>query len=238
MPKLRDGSESLHPRFDRLVRFDERSRAFPVRELFDTEPLSSKKWRCDVHLDQGAEGACAGFGVTHELVAHPKAVDGLDAKFAREQIYWEAQKIDSWPGGSYPGASPFYEGTSVLAAIKVAQKLGYFDEYRWAFGLDDVVTTLSQLGPVVLGVNWYEGMSRPDSAGLIRVSGTKLGGHCILAKGVKVKKQQIMLHNSWGPNWGPIGGDCFISFADLDRLLSESGEAVIPIGRHKKPAAV
>jgi hypothetical protein len=84
---------------------------------------------------------------------------GIDNKFAKEQLYWEAQKIDRWPGGAYPGAEPHMEGSSVLAAVKVAKRLGYIEEYRWAFGIEDVKKAISEIGPVILGVPWYEGIA-------------------------------------------------------------------------------
>jgi hypothetical protein len=175
---------------------------------------------------------CVGFSMAHELAARPAEVQGLDAKFAREQVYWEAQKIDEWAGGAYPGASPFYEGTSVLAGVKVLKKLGYIDEYRWAFGLDDLVMAVGYAGPAVLGIPWYEGMFDMWSCGNVHVHGQVAGGHAILCKGVDVKEQTFTLHNSWGPVWGR-GGDAKIAWSDMDRLLHEQGEAVIPMGRHR-----
>lgn len=232
MVKLRDGSEVADARLARLVQFDERSRQFPIRATVGTKKPRSYTWRCHQYLDQGQEGACVGFSMTHELVARPAEVSGLDAKFAREKVYWEAQKIDEWAGGAYPGASPFYEGTSVLAGVKVLKKLGYIDEYRWAFGLDDLVMAVGYAGPAVLGIPWYEGMFDMWSCGNVHVHGQVAGGHAILCKGVDVKEQTFTLHNSWGPVWGR-GGDAKIAWSDMDRLLHEQGEAVIPMGRHR-----
>ena len=74
-------------------------------------------------LDQGQEGACTGFAVAHELIAQPSVVrKGINAKFAREKLYWEAQKIDPFPGGDYPGAEPNMEGSTVLSAIAPPQR--------------------------------------------------------------------------------------------------------------------
>lgn len=231
MIPLKNGYATGDIRLDRVPRFDERSRAFPII----TPTISAKRprsytWSCDKHLDQGREGACVGFGVTHELIARPVRVKGIDASYAKEKIYWPAQMNDPWPGGSYPGAVPFYEGTNVLDGVKVAQKLGWFEEYRWSFGLDELILGTGYNGPAVLGINWYEGMYQPDSNGFIHATGKQVGGHCILCKGVNVTKKYFKLHNSWGTDWG-IGGDCLISFADMERLLDEQGEAAFFIGR-------
>ncbi len=207
LPKLltlRDGSKVTDARLARLVQFDERSRNFPVRALRTTEQAPrSRMWRCRRALDQGPNGACVGFSMAHELIANPVPVR-VRAKFAK-QLYREAQKADPWDGGSYPGASPRYEGTSVLAGIKRLKELGYVSEYRWAFSLEDLVMAVGHLGPAVLGIPWDEGMNEPASCGRLHVSGRMLGGHAILCRGVNVKRRLFLLHNSWGPSWAKHG---------------------------------
>ena len=94
MTKLRDGSQSGDIRLDRIIFFDERSRAYPIRRMVAVKKPRSYTWRCKTYLDQGSEGACVGFGIAHELAARPSEVKGLTKKFAREAIYWEEQKID------------------------------------------------------------------------------------------------------------------------------------------------
>ena len=173
---------------------------------------------------------CVGFSMAHELVARPVCIPGLDAAFAKQQVYWEAQKIDPWAGGSYPGADPQYEGTSVLAGIKILRKLGYIDEYRWAFGLEDLALAVGYCGPAILGIPWYSGMSTVMPCGHIHVTGQVVGGHAILCKGVSAKRRTFTLHNSWGASWGN-GGDALISWDEMDQLLHEQGEAVIPLKR-------
>jgi hypothetical protein len=168
--------------------------------------------------------------MTHELAGRPVCVEGLDAVFAKQRVYWEAQKIDPWQGGSYPEADPTYEGTSVLAGVKVLRSLGYIKEFRWAFGLQDLIMAVGYKGPAVLGLPWYEGMFDVLPCGHIHVTGRQVGGHAILCKGVSVTNRTFTLHNSWGPGWGN-GGDALISWDEMDRLLHEQGEAVIPTVR-------
>ena len=107
---------------------------------------------------------------------------------------------------------------------------GWWGGYRWAFGEQDLAYAVGYLGPAVLGVNWYKGMETPDASGQIFVTGEQLGGHAILCIGYDHVRQLYRLHNSWGKDWG-IGGDCFISVSDMKRLLSENGEAAIPMKR-------
>jgi len=232
--QLRNNHTTTDPRLDRLVLFDDRSRAFPIRPRVEGKPLRSYTWRCLAHLDQGNEGACVGFGITHELIARPAEAPDLDAAYAREQIYWNAQRTDPWPGGAYPGAWPHYEGTSVLAGIKVARNFGWFDSYHWAFGLDDVLLGLAYDGPCVFGLNWYDGMLDSDSQGFITPTGRLRGGHCILGRALDIADEKVLLHNSWGYLWGE-NGCAWITFADLEVLLHEDGEAAFFENRHVTP---
>ena len=193
--KLRDGLKVRDGRLARIKLFDKKSRAFPIQAAVSGKEPRSYLWPCNTWLDQGTEGACVGFSLAHELIAKPAVVKGIDAKFAREKIYWEAQKIDPWEGGSYPGAKPKYEGTAVLAGVKVLQKLGYIEEYRWAFGLEDLILAVGHCGPAVLGIPWYEGMFDAQSCGQLHIGGEVAGGHAILCKGVNVKRKTFTLHN-------------------------------------------
>lgn len=228
---------------DRLPEFDERSRLYAAVAPNDTRPFRSRGWLCDTYNDQGREGACVGFGWSHELCAKPRPIP-KDATFALE-IYHRAQQLDQWDGEDY-------EGTSVLAGAKAiqehmnSQNLPYIGGYRWAFGIRDVLRVLSYAGPVVLGIDWYNGMYNPDENYYITPTDGVVGGHCILAKHQKIVKlnpdlpadyenldldaSHVRLHNSWGTGYG-LGGDAFITVRNLDKLLQDGGEACIPFNR-------
>jgi hypothetical protein len=215
-------------------------------QLVTAETYVTKFWDCNVYNDQGQEGACVGFGWSHELSATPEVVPTSEATaFA---IYNRAKKLDSWPGENY-------SGTSVLAGAKAVSELrnnvgeAYLKEYRWAFGLSDLVLALGHHGPAVLGVNWFTGMWGPDASGFLHVTGNVEGGHCILALGVNIvpkagvtdptslsdvdlDKSYVLVHNSWGADWGQQGR-AKISLADMAILLNSTndGEACIPVVR-------
>lgn len=233
---LRDGSSVSDPRLDRLPEFDDRSRRYGICAALpphQSQKPVSKRWSIPYGspvLDQGQQGACTGFGVTNDLRFYPVAVRGLTDTFARETIYWGAQRIDVWPGGSYPGATPTYEGSSVLAAVRTAADLGYYGEYRWAFSEPEMALGVGHLGPVIIGVNWYEGMMRPDNTGYLHVTGDTVGGHCILVIGLSVHYGYYVVYNSWGPAWG-ANGLAKISRADMARLLAEKGECCLVTDR-------
>lgn len=211
--------------FDRVPEFDPRSRLFNIAAL-EPETPRAYTWSCAANLDQGSEGACVGFGWTHERAAKPKpdfTVANVDAFY----IYKDAQRLDEWDGENY-------SGTSVLAGAKAAQRKGWIGQYRWAFNLMDALTGVSRHGPAVLGINWYTGMFDTDNLGYVRVGGEIAGGHAILMRGVDLKRRRVLLHNSWGPSWGGTDrgpGTAWITFEDLDRLLHEDGECCIPVER-------
>lgn len=221
-------------RLGRIIKFDERSKSFRIRDLVGQKPLRSMTWPCKQVLNQGNSGSCVGHGIAHELIAYPAEVKGINHQFAEEKIYWEAQKIDEWDGGAYPGATPEYEGTSVLAGIKIAKKLGYFDGYYWALGLNDLLLGLSYHGPAVLGIYWTQDMFNPDAKGFIKPTGQVAGGHCLLANQINISGGWIGLHNSWGEEWG-IKGAAKMLFKDMDKLLRMDGEAAFFVHRHIKP---
>lgn len=232
--ELKGGVVTTDPRLDRVPEFDERSRNFPMRAALEAKQYKPRSytWKVEHHYDQGNEGACVGFAWGHELIARPAVVAECDAVFAR-WIYKTAQKYDAWSGEAY-------EGTSTIAGAKVIQQKppkmnegrGLIGEYRWIFGnLDDLIKTLGYFGPVIFGINWYEGMFDPNSDGFVKPTGYLAGGHAILAKGVNLPKKAIRLHNSWGEGWGQ-GGDAWISFDDITRLLNERGECCVPMRRH------
>lgn len=213
----------LDPRLDRLPEFDEASRRFGVRELLPQAPPRSYTWACKTWLDQGQEGACTGFSWGHLAAARPRprAMDNAGA----EAIYHRARQLDQYPGEDY-------EGSSVLGAAKACVDFGYITSYHWAFSVDELAHAVGYVGPAVLGINWYAGMAQTNDAGFVEATGALLGGHAILCNGVDVKRRSFRLHNSWGPQWG-VAGECLVSYADIDRLLHEQGEAAIGVVKKK-----
>ena len=52
-------------------------------------------------------------------------------------------------------------------------------------------------------------------------------GHAIVCNGVNTTTGLVRLKNSWGTSWGREG-HAYLSFADLERLIAEDGEVVLP----------
>jgi hypothetical protein len=211
------------PKLDRIPHFDPRSREYGVRGLLGEVARAKRVWRVrELPLDQGQEGACVGFAWAGELAATPTQYP-VDDAYALA-LYHAARREDVAMGNEWP------EGASVLGGVKALRTAKRVTKYHWAFGVHDVIDTIVKKGPVVLGINWYDGMYEVQD-GLVEVSGSLAGGHAILANGYlpahPVYGEVLVLTNSWGYNWG-IAGSAFIQVEDVARLLAEDGEACVP----------
>jgi hypothetical protein len=217
-----------HPVLDWRPRFDERSRSFPVRALVPRNLTGKRLWDTGRVLDQGREGACVGFGwVGEELAGAAIRRTALDVTAAVGNTmargrYARAKQLDEWPGESY-------EGTSVLAGAKATLETGAIKSYHWAFSINDIRNAVIGIGPVVIGVWWYEAMYEAPG-GLVRVEGDKVGGHCLLLTGYdpnyRGKGPHFRWRNSWGHSYG-LRGTAYISEFNLSMLTADDGEACV-----------
>jgi hypothetical protein len=186
--------------------------------------LVERHWRLtgDFPLDQGAVGACVGFGRSPELSAEPVALP-TGSPFA-QRLYGLAQAEDRAMGHDYGS------GVTVLAGLKAAKKLGLIQGYRWARSFDDIRDAVVAHGSVVMGTNWYSLMDAWTNDGLVEVGGYVRGGHCWTIVGYipdHPKWGEVFAAvNSWGTGWGLVGR-FYMRADDVRRLLAEKGEAAI-----------
>jgi hypothetical protein len=145
-----------------------------------------------VFYDQGQEGACVGFAESRMMSLLNR--HRYDAKW----LYWEAQRTDPWPGGSYPGADPQYEGTDVRAGLEILRTAGHRR------------VIVNEVAPPAQreGITAYRWLRTAGEA--LEVLGSKTDA--------------IVLLNSWGRSypervWMPAD--------TLARLLAEDGEAAV-----------
>jgi hypothetical protein len=175
--------------------------------------------------DQGRTSQCVAYAWMHWVedgpITHAPRKPGTDPKIAPASVYARAQQIDEWEGSDY-------EGTSVRAGAKVLMEQGLISSYRWAWNVETVVQALLTTGPVVVGTWWYDSMFYPNDKGLLTISGQRAGGHGYVLNGVNTKTKMIRVKNSWGKLWAKAGR-AWISFADMDRLIREDGEAVLAV---------
>lgn len=206
---------------------DPRSRQYAAVELVEAPPAHDVRWRAGRVLDQGAEGSCVGHGAVGCIGSQPVPAPRARVTHAEAVRWYErAQRLDEWPGDDY-------SGTSVNAGMKVGRSFGWWDSYRWAFGVDDMRQAI-QLGPLVIGVPWRSGMYDTDPSGLVDTSGSEVGGHCLLVTAWVTDfaghGPGFWWRNSWGLGYG-IRGDGFVPEETMAGLIAEVGEVAVPVGR-------
>ena len=228
----RAGTHTEDPRLGRLPSpgLEQALAQYPVRKLFTNSTLYpyGRRWKVpSVALDQHGAATGVGFAFTHELMTLPRAVRGVNNETAR-LLYWAAQQHDPYTGGSWPGSpQPRHEGTSIEAGAAVLVGSGMYRDYYWTRDEEELATAIANLGPVVLGLDWHEGMLTPDADGFLHPDGPILGGHAVLAYAVNVRFDCYRVLNSWGSSWGE-SGTAKIRRSDLAKLLAAGGEACLP----------
>jgi Cysteine protease len=203
---------------------DPRDANFPMRTALPAAPSTRtyRYWNANgFWFDQGDQPICVGAAWCHWLEDGPVTQRGSAPVLRPLEIYAAAQKVDEWPGEDYGG-------TSVRAGAKVLQARGFITEYRWASTIQEIVAALLDVGPVVVGTNWYADMFEPDEAGLLHIGGGLAGGHAYVLDGISMPHKLIRMKNSWGRGWGK-DGFAYLAFEDVDDLLHEDGEAALAV---------
>lgn len=228
-------------RFDWRRSTDPRNEQHLARAVLPTlVPRQSKDWAGPyVRLDQGADGACVGFGWTTEYMSTPVRgrPAGYDTATGANKLavcnafafdrYHRAQLLDEYTD------TPPEEGSSVNGGAKAMREAGYITGWKWHRSVDDIIDALIVDGPQVMGSDWLSGMFTPDEHGIIRAKGYVAGGHCYCLTGYRTRYyglEVVRLRNSWG-DWA-VNGDAFLPVDDLRALWSDGAECAMPIGRH------
>jgi hypothetical protein len=194
------------------------SNKFPIQ----TKSITSKYWDANMWWgNQGNTPQCVGYAWAHWIADGPITHSGVQPPVNPTTIYGEAQKVDEWIGENYAG-------TSVRGGAKYLKTSGKISSYLWAFDINTLVNTVLNVGPVVVGTNWYNGMFYPDKTGLIRITGRLAGGHAYVINGVDTRTKRFRIKNSWGKTWGQ-SGHAYISYTDMARLIRENGEICLAI---------
>jgi hypothetical protein len=205
--------------FGRLCIPDSRDNNFQVKTLLKVSKRKTRSWKDTIWTgDQGRTPECVAFAWTGWLEAGPIYQGPPHPVVNPDDVYKKAQKLDGEP---LP-----HDGTTVRAGAKVLQKLGFIKNYYWANTIDELVQTILQLGPVVVGTNWFKNMMNPDSSNVIHATGTKLGGHGYLLSGVNTTTDLFRIRQSWGLQWG-VKGHAYVSINDMAKLLKDQGEACL-----------
>lgn len=208
-----------------IVWHDERSKNYRAVDLIRGAVAATKPrdrtWRRGQAYDQGNTSMCVAYTGKGLLNTKPisSQVDyDTRSEYDVEAFYAGAQEMDEWPGIDY-------DGTSALGLCKYLVSRALIQEYRWCFSLNDILLTLSHVGPVGLGIWWYTDMFYPNAEGLITPTGVREGGHEVELIGVDISEKVVIGMNSWGEDWG-YNGRFKLRWEDLEKLLNEQGDAI------------
>lgn len=230
------------PGLGRVQHHDPRNLAY-AHGVLPKSAIRSVTWaRHTPILDQGQIGSCTGNALTGAL--------GTDSasRTATAQVTVKADSKGIFKAGTYTLDEAFavlaYElntrlddiggqytpddtGSSGPACGKAAQQLGLASGYTHAFSYDALRSAL-QMGPVLIGIPWYNSMFDPAPDGQIvldRSSGVA-GGHELLVRQYDATRDVVWVDNSWGLAWGSRGRG-YLAGADLRSLLSEGGDVTV-----------
>ncbi len=188
-------------------------------------------------LNQGAEGACTGFGlatVANYLLRKRKVVP--DTTSVSPRMFYElARRYDEWAGEGY-------EGSSARGAMKGWHKHGVCSGTLWSYNpfkpdsrltderLRDAAkrplgayfrvnhkdlvamhTALSEVGIFYATALVHDGWDKIGADGIIPPNGKILGGHAFAI--VAFNDRGFWIQNSWGEGWGH-GGFGLITYDD------------------------
>jgi hypothetical protein len=214
-------------KFGRLVSpIDKRDEGYPLALLLSPVVRKTarrqRQWADYWQGDQGRTSQCVAYAGLNYLadgpVRHP---DKPDPIIAPATLYKECQAIDGYP---LP-----HDGTTVRALAKVLKQRGLISGYYW--GKSTTLTTqvlpyLLEVGPLVIGIRWYEGMMKTDAKGLIKPTGQLLGGHAVEIGGVDLDAELLDGECAWGTSWG-LNGHFKIKITDFRKLLADNGECLV-----------
>jgi len=169
-------------------------------------------------------GSCTGNGMCAWLACEPHCTSAeqasrYDERFAID-LYSLATQVDPWPG-EWP---PDDTGSSGNAVAKAARSMGYIRSWSWAFSSASLLRAL-QVGPVIVGVPWFEGMYDPDADGTVWPTGDIIGGHEFLIRGWD--GVYLTADNSWGEDWGAAGSFRFTR-GTWEALRTHRADVTVP----------
>lgn len=246
------------PRLGRIYKPDERDKGYLLRDKLgaapQTIPSGSKLWPVPFLYDQGQTPECTAYAASTALTAY------LYQRTGGHTVEFDAAALYAW-ANAHDGIPTPHDGSTVRAAFQGLQTVGddvtvstapsvavgladKIAGYYWAdttqlqADIATIVQWVLSVGPVEIGINWYDGMFTPSSQGWIFPTGNIAGGHALTIRGVNTtnaSNQFFVLRNTWGA-WGvgvnqswtfqPLPqGDAVIKLADLVTLLEQDGEA-------------
>lgn len=225
--KLEETERKPHKRLGRHVKHDPRSKDYSIKRIldnFEDVTITSKQWKRTIPAyNQGDIGDCTGNAECGLLMTEPFVVQGRNlVESDAVALYSLATHIDPIDGQSYP---PDDTGSSGIDISKAAIQKGYITAYHHGFEFLHIRQYLSNVGPLIMGANWYDSFDSTDSKGRISLpkNASVRGGHEFELSGVNDEDNFIEAWNSWGDDYGD-DGKFYIPFSVFEQLMDEEGD--------------
>ena len=198
---------------------DKRDKRFrvPYRESDRTY----RYWTVPRILNQGSTNMCVAYAWLGFFADSPMPQRPIPF-YPPKKLYRKALELDEYPGEDDLG-------TSVRGGAKAAIALGQKIEYRWAQTIEEVIATVLEIGPMVVGTIWLPSMMNPKGTGPMKIDHkvkTFPGAHAYVLSGVNTKDGVFRLQNSWGTAWANKG-QAIITIDDFAKLNKYGYEACI-----------
>jgi hypothetical protein len=169
-------------------------------------------WRVPRILDQGEKGTCVAAGTLGACDCDDET--RTDSGFTSADILPFFAKIT--------GHGPLPDGgAQVRNGLKAAKKAGYISAYSGLTTAAAITSWLEQHGPIVVGVDWFASMDKPNAKGFVTVSGSIRGGHCVYMNG---DLGGLDFVNSWADTWG-LKGHFYMTATQFAKLRNGDFEA-------------
>lgn len=228
-------SAAKRPRYTlRCATLDVRDQVYSSagKTILESSDLRAKLPPC---WDQGQLGSCTAHGWAAMMVF----LFGINHMFSRLFIYF----IERMQEGtiSQDNGAEIRTGGKVLAkygappetlwvyvvrkfktrptAAVFAAALGFkLPKYMQVTTLNDMLACLSEGFPVVIGVTLFKSFESDEVArtGMVPMptkGEEQVGGHCMAAVGHDMKRQLVLIRNSWSTKWGVFQGHCWMPMA-------------------------
>lgn len=231
-------TQPYQPHFGRLYIRDDRDQQYRARALVAALAAPTPVVRRTVTrpmfrppYNQGATSTCTAFALATLVAAGPVINKLRVLSLKPYDLYREEVGLDEFPANNDEANAPdsgLQYGSSVRAAMQVAQRHGWLDTYAWADTVDDVIDYLVSTGPVQVGTIFLTSMFHKGNDGVAKVDRNSgvAGGHSYTFTGYNQRRGTLYTPNSWGS-----GGQFSLAAEDFAWLLSQRGEAAMAAER-------
>lgn len=195
-------------------------------------------WRPTVPwaLNQADLGACTGFATVQARLTVPFPLGTIPGQPTTlkefnqlgRDVYSAATFLDPFVG-HWPDEDT---GSNGASALRVAVERGLFKSYSSIDSLAGMQMAL-QSGPVIFGIDWYEGFFYPSRCGEASKGKTAVvGGHEITGVGDDPDRKIIWLETSWDNDFGVcFGSHCgyfYLTYGAVAEAFAAGAEAEQP----------